>query len=132
MSRIIHLSEAVSLGLHSMVIIAKAGKLTNANVIAEVTGASKNHLAKVLQRLVKANFLKSLRGPSGGFLLKKAPKEISILDIFEAIEGPIDTEGCPLDRPVCPFDNCMMDDMVINVSEDFKKFFKKKTLRDYL
>lgn len=132
MSRIFQLSEAVSLGLHSMVIIAKTDELTNANKIADSTGASKNHLAKVLQRLVKANFLKSYRGPSGGFILKRAPKDISILDIFEAIEGPIDTTGCPLDRPLCPFNSCMLDDMVTNVSEDFKKFFKKRTLKDYL
>ena len=132
MSRIIHLSEAVSLGLHSMVLIAKSSELTNANKIADATGASKNHLSKVLQRLVKANFLKSYRGPSGGFVLKRAPKEISILDIFEAIEGTIDTSGCPLDRPLCPFVDCMMGDMVTNVSEDFKKFFAKRTLKDYI
>ncbi len=100
--------------------------------MAEMTGASRNHLAKVLQRLVKANFLRSSRGPSGGFLLKKKPEEISILEIYEAIEGTIDTGGCPMDHPICPFEKCLMGGIVKKASEDFKTHFKKHTLKDYL
>ncbi|HNW97980.1 MAG TPA: Rrf2 family transcriptional regulator [Bacteroidales bacterium] len=132
MSRIIQISEAASIGLHSMVLIARSKELINVNHIAEKTGASANHLAKVLQRLVKANFLISSRGPSGGFLLKKKPEEISILDIYEAIEGPINTSGCPMDRPVCPFDKCLMGGIIKKASEDFNSYFKKHTLKDYL
>jgi Rrf2 family protein len=132
MSRIVQLSEAATIGLHSMVIIARADELINANNIAEQTGASKNHLAKVLQRLVKAGFLESTRGPSGGFLLKKKPREITILQIYEAIEGKIETSGCPLNQSVCPFDKCLVGGIVKDVSEHFIKYIKKATLKDYL
>ncbi|MFA4852365.1 MAG: Rrf2 family transcriptional regulator [Bacteroidales bacterium] len=132
MSRIFQLSEAAFLGLHSMILIARSPELINVNKIADATGASKNHLAKVLQRLVKSNFLKSSRGPSGGFMLKKPPKEISILDIYEAIEGTIDTTGCPFDHSKCPFENCILGNMILNFSDDFRKYFKKRTLKDYL
>jgi len=86
----------------------------------------------VLQRLVKANFLKSNRGPSGGFALKKTPKEISLLEIYEAIEGTLDVSGCPLNKSACPFKKCMMEDMVKNISKEFRDYLKNKTLKDYL
>jgi Rrf2 family protein len=132
MSRIVQLSEAVTIGLHSMVIIARSEELINVNKISEITGASKNHLAKVLQRLVKANFLRSNRGPAGGFLLKKKPEEITIISIYEAIEGIIETDGCPLEQKVCPFTKCLMGGIVKKTTEEFISYFKKQTLKDYL
>jgi Rrf2 family protein len=132
MSRIVQLSEAATIGLHSMVVIARAGELINVSNIAEQTGASRNHLAKVMQRLVKAGFVKSNRGPSGGFVLKKKAKEITVLQIYEAIEGKIETDGCPMDQQVCPFNKCLIGGIVKNVSEDFIKYIKKTTLQDYI
>ena len=132
MSRIVQLSEAVTIGLHSMVIIARSKELINVNKISDLTGASRNHLAKVLQRLVKANFLRSSRGPTGGFVLKKRPEEITILSIYEAIEGIIDNEGCPLEQKVCPFTKCLMGGIVKKTTDEFISYFKKQTLKDYL
>lgn len=132
MAKVIQLSEAASIGLHSMVLIARSNELINVGQIAEKTGASRNHLAKVLQRLVKANFLRSSRGPSGGFLLKKKPDEISVLEIYEAIEGTIETTGCPMDRPICPFEKCHIGVVIQKASEDFRNHFEKHTLKDYV
>jgi len=132
MSRIVQLSEAVTIGLHSMVIIARSKKLINVNEISELTGASKNHLAKVMQRLVKANFLRSSRGPAGGFVLKSKPEEICMIDIYEAIEGKIESDGCPLEQKVCPFTKCLMGGIVKKTTEEFIAYFKKQTLKDYM
>ena len=71
MAKVVSLSEAASLAIHAVVLIASSDKLVNVNQIAKATAASKNHLAKVMQRLVKSNLVSSTRGPSGGFLLKK-------------------------------------------------------------
>lgn len=49
------------------------------------------HLMKILQQLVRAGILISGRGPAGGFSLGRATQEISLLDIVEAVEGPIST-----------------------------------------
>ena len=81
------MSEAASIGIHSIVLIARAENGINAVKIAETTGLSKNHISKVLQRLVKNDLLKSVRGPAGGFTLKKPPENISLLDVYESIEG---------------------------------------------
>lgn len=57
--------------------------------IADACGIPSGHLLKILQQLVRAQVLSSERGPAGGFVLRKPPSDISVLEIVEAIEGPI-------------------------------------------
>lgn len=57
MSKIFTLSEAGSIAIHSMVLIARSNDSLNVIKIAELTGSSKHHVAKVLQRLAKEDFL---------------------------------------------------------------------------
>ena len=47
------------------------------------------YLLKILQQLVKANILRSKRGPRGGFSLARSPKKITLLQVIEAAEGPM-------------------------------------------
>ncbi len=47
------------------------------------------YLLKILQQLVRANILRSKRGPRGGFSLSKPTKKISMLEIIEAVDGPM-------------------------------------------
>ena len=47
------------------------------------------YLLKILQQLVRANVLHSKRGPHGGFSLAKSPNKISVLQIIEAVDGPL-------------------------------------------
>ncbi len=57
--------------------------------IAESCGIPPGHLLKILQQLVRAQILASERGPAGGFVLRKPAAEITLLEIVEAIEGPV-------------------------------------------
>jgi Rrf2 family protein len=47
------------------------------------------YLLKILQQLVRATVLRSKRGPRGGFSLAKSPKKTTLLQIVEAVEGPM-------------------------------------------
>lgn len=47
------------------------------------------YLLKILQQLVRANVLRSKRGPRGGFSLAKTAKKITLLEIIEAVDGPM-------------------------------------------
>lgn len=132
MAKFVQLSEAVSLAIHAMVLIAKSDSYLNVSVIAREMGASRNHLAKVLQQLVKFNYLKSVRGPSGGFILNVDPSKITLLDIYEAIEGKIDSPECPLDRQICPFNKCLMGGLVKNATDQFKDYFGGQTLKTFI
>jgi len=132
MSKVVTISEAASLAIHAVVLIAKTESQINVNQIAEATGASRNHLAKVMQRLGKQGFVESSRGPTGGFRLKKKANEITLYDIYASIEGPIEIQGCPLERPICPFDKCLMGGIIHKVTNDLKKYLMKETIDKYL
>lgn len=54
------------------------------------------YLQKVLQQLVRANVLESLRGPQGGFVLAKPADKLNLREIIEAIEGPLTAGSGPL------------------------------------
>ena len=133
MSKPIQLSEAASIGIHALVLISNSSdNFMNVNMIAEKTGASKNHIAKVMNTLVKSGFVSSVRGPAGGFSLAMEANEINLLDIYESIEGKIILKDCPFDKPVCPFENCMMGGIFHKVTEELVDFLKTHTLSDML
>ena len=132
MSKIFAISEAASIAIHGMVIIARSESGINAVKIAESTGFSKNHISKVLQRLVKSDMLKSVRGPAGGFTLKKNPEEITLLTIYESIEGTLELTDCPFDNDVCHFERCLMQNVVNKLAKEFRNFLGKQTLKDYM
>lgn len=132
MSKIVSLSEASSIAIHAVVIIATSKNSITVNSIAEATGASRNHLAKVMQTLVKHDIVKSTRGPTGGFTLNKPPEQVSLLDIYECIEGKITSEGCPLNRQICPFDKCIMGGVVKKLTNEIKDYLAKEKLDSYI
>ena len=132
MARVIQLSEAASLAIHAMILIGRSEQIINVNKIAEITGSSKNHLSKVMQRLVKDNYVKSTRGPLGGFILNRKPAEITLLDIYQSLEGNIINTGCPIDHTVCPFDKCLMGGIISKLSDEFKNYLENQTLESYL
>ena len=65
------------------------GRPVQGRDIAESCGIPSGHLLKILQQLVRAQILSSERGPAGGFVLRKAAEDITLLEIIEAIDGPI-------------------------------------------
>ncbi|MHC4645242.1 MAG: RrF2 family transcriptional regulator [Planctomycetota bacterium] len=58
-------------------------------VISKKYNIPLEYLLKILQQLVKANLLRSKRGPRGGFSLGKPLKRITLLDVIEAVDGPM-------------------------------------------
>ncbi len=132
MSKVVSISEAASIALHGMILIARSASPLSVVTIAENTGASRHHVAKIMQRLAKSNYLNSQRGPSGGFTLKKRASEINFLEIYETIEGSIEITPCPLNKPVCPFDKCIMDNVTNKMTEEFKQHLQRQTLDQYI
>jgi Rrf2 family protein len=56
------------------------------HVIAETRGLPERFLLKILTPLVKAGMLRSVKGPNGGYVLTRKPKEITVLDVAEGVE----------------------------------------------
>lgn len=132
MSNVLKVSEAASLGVHSVALIAGgSGDPLTAAAMAERLEASEAHLAKVLQGLVRAGILASTRGPRGGFSLARPASEITLLDVYEAIEGPFRAERCLLGEPVCGKDSCPLGEMFHRVAEEVKSGLGAITLEKF-
>ncbi len=86
------LSRASSYALHALAFMAQqkeAGKPMASHNIAAARGIPERVLLKSLKPLASARVLFSVRGPNGGYRLAKAPEKISMLEIIEAVDGPI-------------------------------------------
>lgn len=133
MAKVVNISEAVTIALHSVILIAKKkGKQVNVNYIAQATDSSKFHIAKVLQKMVKDGFLGSNRGPAGGFYLIDKPENITLLQIYESVEGKIVVSRCPMGKATCPLESCVFDDMTMKMTKEFKDYLESKLVSDYL
>ncbi len=132
MANIVSLSEAASIALHSMVLIAQSDKVLNVAEISEKICSSRHHVAKVMQHLAKQGLVSSSRGPNGGFSLKKPAERISLLDIYETIDGKMDFNICPGNTETCPFHACILGDITTKVTLQIKDFFETQKLSDYI
>jgi Rrf2 family protein len=132
MSKVVHISEAASLAVHSMALIASNEEMLNVTNIADLTSSSRNHLAKVMQILVKNNYLTSTRGPKGGFILKKAASTVSLLELYELMEGTIEKQHCGIHTDKCPFTSCVFGNLANKFSEEFINYLKTTNLSDII
>jgi len=133
MAKVVNITEAVTIALHSVILIAKNKEnQVNVNYISKVTGSSKFHIAKVLQKLVKDGLLGSTRGPAGGFSLVDDPKNITLLEVYESIEGKIIVSRCPLGKETCPFGKCVFEDLTLDMTSDFKNYLESRTIASYM
>ena len=132
MSSIVNFSDAASIGIHGIIILAKTGQPMNAIELSKRLGKSKHHIGKVMQRLVKTGFLDSYRGPTGGFQLRKKPEEIIMYDIYAAIEGDVEIRDCPSENPICPVNKCIFNNVVKILSTDFVDYMKNERLLEYI
>lgn len=62
---------------------------TASHIIAQKRGIPERFLLKVLKPLVAAQVLFSVKGPNGGYRLARPASEITILEVLEAVDGPI-------------------------------------------
>jgi len=125
---VLKLSQATSLGIHTAAYLAgRPDQVVTTRQVASALGVSENHLAKVLQRLTKAGLVRSVRGPRGGFMLSRPPDEVTLLDVYEAIDGPLVLSDCLLETPVCN-GQCILGDLLSKVNGLVKDRFTNTRL----
>lgn len=105
----LRISKMTDYGVMVMVHMARSpSELFNAAQIAAQTGVSVATAGKLLKELAKQALLVSYRGARGGYRLARGPESISVLEIIDAIEGPLGLTECSTDEgachqePVCP------------------------------
>jgi Rrf2 family protein len=126
-------SETVEYALRAVVYLAQnAGQARTTEDIARATRLPQAYLAKVLQRLVHAEIVRSQRGLGGGMALAKTPEELTILEVVNAVDPIKRIDTCPLGLAahgahLCPLHHRL--DAALALVEDA---FRKSSLAEIL
>jgi Rrf2 family protein len=76
-------------------------------------------LPKIISQLSIAGILQTSRGARGGIKLAREPKNITLLEVIEAIDGPINLNVCVRGEQVCRFeDNCSLQTMWCEIQSE--------------
>jgi Rrf2 family protein len=89
------------------------------------------YLEQLFNRLKTAGLLRSVRGPKGGFMLTRPPVEIRLIDIFQAMEGPVAPVDCVDNVMLCArADSCVTRDVWAEMKKVMVLVLESTTLQD--
>jgi Rrf2 family protein len=100
--------------------------------IAKATKVPQAYLAKVVQELVHAGIARSQRGIGGGISLVKAPAELTILEVVNAVDPIQRIKTCPLDLASHGVRLCPLHKRVDNALASVEEAFRSTTLAEIL
>lgn len=127
---LLNISEAMSIALHTCAYLDdNAEGFSSARVIADKLGFSANHSTKVVQQLVRAGILATVRGPSGGARLARPAADITLLEIYEAAGGTPRYTGCLLKSDVCDGRRCALGKLMARENERLVKLLGVTSLQ---
>ncbi|HUT61314.1 MAG TPA: Rrf2 family transcriptional regulator [Phycisphaerae bacterium] len=102
------LSFAAELGVRGMLVLSKhygEGPVT-LDAICSERDLPKQYLTKIFGSLTRADLVSSIRGKRGGYMLTREPGRITLLEVVEAVEGPIVLNFCQHIPPQCDRKGC--------------------------
>ena len=102
--------------------------------LAKTTRIPAGYLAKVLRQLGRAGLVHSQRGPNGGSVLARAPEELTVLDVVQAVDPLQRIEVCPLGLKshganLCPLHR-RLDQAIATVEAAFRRSTLAEIVRD--
>jgi Rrf2 family protein len=101
--------------------------------IAQRQDISVKYLEQIMAMLKSGNFIRSLRGPRGGYMLAKAPNQIKLSDVFDCLEGTVTTVECVKDKNYCARSvDCIAKQLWQQVHRAIRDVLQSVTLQDLL
>ena len=101
--------------------------------VADRQGISLSYLEQLFQKLRRANLVKSVRGPGGGYLLFRDSREIPISEVIAAVDEPLRATRCAPGGPLgCTggIEKCLTHDLWEELSDQIQLFLNSVTLYD--
>lgn len=90
---------------------------------------SPGYIAKIFQEVSRAGLIRAISGRRGGYLLARPPGQIRIVEIVEALEGPLLAACCLLSAGGCPMESsCGVRTMIHEAELTFHRFFERETV----
>lgn len=123
-------SQTVEYALRAMVFLAKGDHHTTpAQVIAGQIHVPERYMSKVMRALVVAGLVESRRGPGGGFTLTRAPRDISMLAVVEAVD-PLPPANSRANEAPLPRQLCAMHQRMLASSELLRRDLNACSIED--
>jgi Rrf2 family protein len=99
--------------------------------IAEAVAAPPNYLSNIFQNLTRLGFVTSHRGARRGYALARPPEEINLLEVVEAMEGPITISSLDERDKACECDPvCRLDEVFEDIRSAIDRRFSEVNLKD--
>jgi len=100
--------------------------------ISERQNISEYYLEQLFSPLRKANLIKSIRGAQGGYILNNNPKDITVAEIMEVLEGPIEISDCLEEGTCINVDCCATRLLWVRIKDSIDSVMQSTTLQDML
>lgn len=111
----------------------KREEVVTVNRIAKIEGLPRVFLRRVLQQLARNKVLDSHRGKGGGFAFRRPPGSITVDEIIEIFQGPIDITNCVLGAEPCPRRKyCKLRARMKSLNELIKNELQRITIADLM
>ena len=124
-------TTATGYALRALAALPEDGSFCLAKDLASSLDLPGPYLAKILQGLVQADILASVRGPKGGFRLTRPAHRITVGEVVVALEGPNSMDGCVMGFPTCGGDHpCPLHDAWVAVKAQVASSMTEATIRD--
>lgn len=131
MSQVVAISEAAAIAIHAVLLLAlKQEQPLTAGAIAGELQVSENHCVKVMQRLVHTGMVSAVRGPKGGFHLAADPAKLTLLQVYEQIDGPLVDKHCLFKVSKCPAAKCAFGGLTGQINLLVRTFLQDHTIAD--
>lgn len=107
------------------------GARVSSSEVASAEDVPVDFLQKLLRKCVRAGLVKAYRGPQGGFSLARSPGEITVLQVVEAVQGPLVFNKCLLGKETCPRSSiCPLRRRWAAITEEVSRFMRHTTLEE--
>lgn len=129
------LSTKSRYGLRAMLVLAhKSGEEpVMTKVIADKQNLPVTYLEQLMLTLRKAGLVVATRGAKGGYVLAQAPESISLCDIVESLEGPLDIADCQDVSNCCEApEYCALKEVFAKANLALREVFSSRTLAQLL
>lgn len=115
------------IALRAMVLMARTQKPLSSSFMAQALDADSTYIRKIMARLAKENLISTASGRYGGYSLLRAPEEITVLDVYQAL---VQTEPLQYDSVIQTGSEHMISMIITSAEKQFQATLKKFSIAD--
>lgn len=127
------ITRATEYGVLGLIALSRRapGEVAMADVVGQEEDIPVSFLGKIFQALSRAGLVRSARGSGGGFCLAREASEISVLQVVEAIEGPLAFTRCLDEETGCEHaGGCALCSLFSEAQDRVKEVFARTTIAE--